>query len=87
MLLHMRTSIDIPDPLMAKVKERLHRQKITFRTLVVAALEAELAKDERGAGFRLRDAAAGEPFGESGRVTSEEVNAAIDGQREPSFGR
>lgn len=79
----MRTTVDIPDALMARVKKRLSKRGQTFRSLVVTALEDSLK--ENPAPFRLRDAA----FGEAGTVavSTAEINRVVDEQREPRFDR
>ncbi len=70
----------MPDSLMDRVKTCLAKRKVTFRGLVISALEQALQEDPKP--FKLRDASVG-----SGRkkVSNAEINAAIDAQREPSF--
>lgn len=54
MLSHMRTSIDLPDALMAKVKRLAARRGTTLRALVEEGLLAVL-NGARGTPFRLPD--------------------------------
>jgi hypothetical protein len=55
MLTHMRTTIDLPDPLLKRVKEAADKRGITMRRLIEEALRRYLAepKPQR---FKLRDA-------------------------------
>lgn len=72
----------MPDDLLNRVKPLLAERKMTFRALVIDAVERAIAAPP--ASFRLRDASAGEPA--DGRpVSSEAINRAIDAGREPSF--
>jgi Arc/MetJ family transcription regulator len=77
----MRTTIDIPDALMARVKQRLGGHRLTFRSLVITALEDALREDRKP--FRLRDASCGMLTGST--VSSAEINNAIDEQRDVPF--
>ncbi len=81
MLLCMRTSVDIPDALMDRVRVCLAKRKLTFRTLVISALENALQTEAKS--FQLRDASVG-AVSET-EVSSEDINRAIDEQRMPSF--
>lgn len=58
MHLCMRTTIDIPDSLLSRVKNQIHKKKTTFRALVIKALESELAEADAKP-FQLRDASVG----------------------------
>ena len=78
MCLCMRTSIDLPDALLARIKSRLHEQNITFRALVISALEQSLKEDTQP--FQLRDASVGNPSQHP--VSADEINRMIDAQRE-----
>jgi len=75
----MRTSIDLPDALLVRIKSRLHEQNITFRALVISALEQTLKEDTNP--FQLRDASVGTLSQDP--VSAEEINRMIDEQREP----
>ena len=78
----MRTTIDIPDSLLDRVKQVLQKRKTTFRSVVISALEKAL--EEESAPFALRDASvAGDPNGR--KVSAEEINRQIDESREPAF--
>ena len=79
MLLCMRTTIDLPDPLLKRVRKVLAARNMTLRSLVISALERELCPKPRK--FKLREASAGyDPKGRRG-VTAEQINRAIDDQR------
>jgi len=77
----MRTSIDLPDSLMDRAKRCMIERKMTFRALVISALEQ--AVDEEAEPFVLQDASAGA----SGKVpvSCEAINRAIDNQRATDF--
>jgi hypothetical protein len=77
----MRTTVDIPDSLMKRVKKSIQGKNLTFRSVVISALEKSLAEECRP--FQLRDAS----VGEAGRnaVSSEEINRAIEELSEPEF--
>jgi hypothetical protein len=64
MLRHMRTSIDMPDALLAKVRQVARRRGTTLRELVIEGLHAVLERQARAPRFRLRDAS----FGKDGLV-------------------
>lgn len=74
----MRTTLDLPEPLMKRVRRVLAERNQTFRALVIDALEQALSRES--APFRLRDASAGYS-GEGGGLSSEAINLAIDEQR------
>ncbi len=79
MHLCMRTTLDLPDPLMQQAKHRMAEKGITFRALVIHALEQELSTSRKD--FQLRDASVGDPSAKN--LNSEEINQAIDQQRQP----
>ena len=79
---HMRTTIDVPDDLLKRARPLLAERKMTFRALVIDAIERVI---ETPAGsFRLRDASAGFA-GDDGGVSSESINHAINEARELPF--
>jgi hypothetical protein len=80
MLLCMRTTVDLPDSLAERIKACLAKRKMTFRGLVIAALEQALRDDP--APFKLRDASVG---GGQRKVSNDEINTEMDAQREPAF--
>ena len=82
MHLHMRTTIDVPDDLLKRVKPLLVERKMSFRALVIDAVERAI--EVPAASFRLRDASAGQA-GDGAAVSSEAINRAINEAREPSF--
>ena len=79
---HMRTTIDMPDDLLRRVKPLLAERRITLRALVIDAVERAIETPPFV--FRLRDASAGEAA-EGMEVGSEAINRAIDSGREPTF--
>jgi hypothetical protein len=52
----MKTTIDLPDPLLDQARKLAARQGVTFRTLVERGLRHVIAHDARTTGFKLRDA-------------------------------
>jgi len=76
----MRTTIDMPDDLLRRIRPLLAERKMTFRALVIDALDRVI--ETRPVSFRLRDASVGE---DNARVSSEVINRAIDTAREPFF--
>lgn len=79
---HMRTTIDMPDDLLKRARPLLAERKMTFRALVIDAVERAL--ENPPVSFRLRDASAGSASDDGG-VSSESINRAINEAREPSF--
>lgn len=79
----MRTTIDMPDALMQRVKTVAAERKTTFRALVVDALERSLDPEPKD--FRLEDAAVGESPRKAQPVENETINRAIDAQRDNPF--
>lgn len=79
----MRTTIDMPDGLMRRVKILASRRNTTFRALVVDALERTL--DEPIGKFKLEDASVGKRTKNQSLVSSETINEAIREQRKYSF--
>lgn len=51
-----KTTIDIPESLLAEAKEVAAREGTTLRALVEAGLRAVIDRRRRGGRFRLRDA-------------------------------
>lgn len=76
---HMRTSIDLPDPLFADVRRVCAERGITFRDLVIEGLHRVLLEDQAPA-FRLADRSVGY---DGAPVDAATINAAIDAQRDP----
>ena len=58
MVSHMKTTIEIPDALLAEARRAAERQGITLRALVETGLRRVLG-ERRSAGFRLRRATFG----------------------------
>ncbi len=78
----MRTTIDIPDSLVKRVKLAAAQRKTTMRRLMLDALERSL-RDSPPA-FTLRDAAAGS---DAHTVDAKTINRAIDAERDQPFMR
>jgi len=78
----MRTTIDIPDSLLRRAKNQMHKQNTTFRALVITALEKMLSQGE-AKDFRLCDAAVGKRGKKA--VSAEAINQTIDKQRNQEF--
>ena len=55
----MRTSINLPDALFAKVKRLALTRRTTLRELTIEGLEAVIARHQISGPFRLRDASSG----------------------------
>lgn len=77
---HMRTTIDVPDDLLKRARPVLAERNMTFRALVIDAVERAIR--DPLVPFKLRDASAGEG---GGGVSPKAINRAIDEAREPSF--
>lgn len=56
MVTHMKTTIDIADPLFDAAKAAAAREGVTFRTLVERGLRHVLDSQDAAVGFRLRSA-------------------------------
>ncbi len=52
----MRTSIDIPDALLERVRARLREEGRTLREAVIDGLRRTVLSEDRRAAFELRDA-------------------------------
>ncbi len=74
----------MPDPLFRRAKQAMARRGMTFREMVIDALEQSLA--EKHEPFVLRDESAGYSAREGERVTSVDINRAIDTLRDPERG-
>jgi hypothetical protein len=59
MLEHMRTSIDLPDALFAKIRKAARARGTTLRALTIEGLQTILARAEQRPSFQLRDASFG----------------------------
>jgi len=75
----MRTTIDVPKELLERARVVMVKRGMTFRALVLDALEQALGAES--APFSLRDASAGTPAGREGGVSPERINEAIEEQR------
>ena len=52
---HMKTTIEIPDPILDEVRKLAAREGTTAKALVELGLRRVLAEKKRDAAFRLRD--------------------------------
>ena len=64
MLRHMRTSIDVPDPLLRRARRLARARGTTLRQLVVEGLQAVLEQAPPTPSYKLED----KSFGEGGLV-------------------
>lgn len=70
----MRTSIDIPDGLLARARRLMKRKGVTLRELVIAGLARLLDESEREQSrFVLRDASWDGPQGYARGATAEDL--------------
>lgn len=53
---HMKTTIEIADPLFRRAKAQARREGLTMREFVERGLALALDERDAGGGFRLRDA-------------------------------
>lgn len=51
----MKTTIDIPDPLLAEAQELARREGVTFKALTTEALRKLIAEKKQRKPFKLRD--------------------------------
>jgi hypothetical protein len=83
MLRHMRTSVDIPDPLLRQAKRVARERGTTLRQLLVDGLRSVVAGGERGRRHRMKDLS----FGEGGLVDglswsdAERIDTLVYGER------
>jgi len=82
MILCMRTTIDMPDALFRRAKMVMAKRGMTFRSLVIDALEQAL-DENRSKAFVLREASAGYAVDKKGGVSRQNINKKIDEIREP----
>jgi hypothetical protein len=59
MLLHMRTSVDIPDPLLKRAKRLARERSTTLRQLLVDGLRLVVERGEEPAPYRMQDCSHG----------------------------
>lgn len=80
MVTHMKTTLEISDPLLEEAKRVARREKTTIRALVEAGLRSVLRERRRRSRFHLRDAA----FGGEG-LSPEFANADWNRIREAAY--
>ena len=80
----MRTTIDIDDPLLERVRELMRRRQTTLRALVEEGLERVLQEQAPLDGFEMRDASFDGPVGFAPGAGPKDVAAAIRELNEPS---
>jgi hypothetical protein len=56
MVTHMKTTVDLPDPLLTAAKKAAAREKTTLRSLIEEGLRLVLARRKATTQFRMRDA-------------------------------
>jgi hypothetical protein len=56
MLMHMRTTVDLNDELLAQAKDVARKDGVTLREVFETALRSEIARRSQDARFTLRDA-------------------------------
>jgi hypothetical protein len=72
----------MPDALFRRAKVRMAERRVTFRSLVIDAVERSLA-EKPARPFVLREASAGYVADRKEKVSRKAVNRAIDESREP----
>ena len=57
MVTHMKTTVNLPDPLLEAARRAAQRDGLTFKELLEVSLQREIERREReqGSPFRLRD--------------------------------
>jgi hypothetical protein len=66
---HIKTTVEIPETLMAQARRLAQRRGVTLRTLIEEGLQHIVTSERRRPAFRLRDAS----------FTGEGLHAAFDG--------
>ncbi len=56
MVTHMKTTVDLPDPLLTAAKDAAAREKTTLRSLIEEGLRLVLARRKARTRFLIRDA-------------------------------
>ena len=59
MLIHMRTSVDIPDPLLRRAKKVARDRGTTLKQLLIDGLRSILDSQGRAAPYRMKDCSFG----------------------------
>lgn len=59
MVTHMKTTVEIPDPILDAARATAHREGTTLRNLVVEGLRLALDRRQQDERFRLREASVG----------------------------
>lgn len=72
----------MPDTLFRRAKTVMSKRGMTFRSLVIDALEQAL-DENRSKAFVLREASAGYTVNKKNGVSRRAINEAIDENREP----
>jgi hypothetical protein len=79
----MRTTIDMPDPILRKAKMIASQKKTTLRMVILEALEQSFTKEKNV--FILEDASVGSvPTDRAQFVTTSTINQMIDELRDTS---
>jgi hypothetical protein len=84
MLWHMRTSIDIPDPLLRRARKLARERGVSLKQLFIDGLRAVIERDSNTTPHTMRDRS----FGEAGLVDglswsdTERMNELVYGERD-----
>lgn len=79
----MRTSVDISDPLLKRVRRLMKKRKATLRALIEEGLERVLEDDAPRRGSVLRDASFDGALGFAPGAGPDDVGRAIRDMNEP----
>lgn len=79
----MRTTVDISDPLLKRVRRLMKKRGVTLRALVEEGLERVLEDEAPRAGYRLRDASFDGEAGFAAGAGPEDASRAIREMNEP----
>jgi hypothetical protein len=83
MLMHMRTSVEIPDPLLRQAKRAARERGTTVRQLLLEGLRSVLGREQHARRHRVKDLS----FGEGGLAgglswsDAERLDALVYGDR------
>jgi len=83
----MRTTVEIAEPLLKRVRGLMKKRKVTLRTLVEEGLQRVLEEDAPKQGFQLRDASFKGETGFASGVSAEDLPDIIRKFNEESVRR
>lgn len=81
---HMRTSIELSDSLLARVRKIMAKRKVTLRALVEEGLRRVVEEDQAAPPFKLRAAAFKGPLGFAPGMGADDIPRVL---REVNEGR